>query len=415
MADTRQQITTMRERISTSDDISDADREQLLAFSNRLDVLDGQYSDLRHLKLLSHCTNMAEHVGGLAEALTDRTTAEKLVRWIKREYDNEYTKKDFRVALRMFGEHVTEGEGKPPSIDWIPSSTSNSHNPVPNPANMLDWEDDVLPMIEDGTHNARDAALIAVAFDAGARSGELKALTIGDVSDHRHGLQIMVDGKTGQRSVTLVPSVPYLNRWLTDHPAPDRHDAPLWSKLSTPAAISKRKFLDCFKDAAARVGVTKPVTPTNFRKSNATFLARRGMNQAFIEDRQGRKRGSDATAHYVARFGGENDDEYARLHGVEVETPDPEPIGPRTCPRCEKETPRHSDTCVWCRQPLDYDGIESIRADEREVRDAALRIVQDNPDLLDDYQQARDLTTLFEENPQLFDDARRFAEALDSG
>jgi len=85
---------------------------------------------------------------------------------------------------------------------------------------MLSWEDDVKPMIDE-TKNARDAALIAVAFDSGARSGELKSLTVGDVSDHEQGLQIFVDGKKGQRSVSLIPAVPYLNRWLSDHPAPD--------------------------------------------------------------------------------------------------------------------------------------------------------------------------------------------------
>lgn len=414
MTDPEDLITNLRQRITSSTEISDPDAERLIAFSDRLDLLDSEYSDHRHAKLLNHCTIMAEETGGLARALKEREAAEDLVRWIKRQYDNEYTKKDFRVALRMFGEHATDGEGKPPSLEWVPTGTSNSHDPVPNPADMLEWEDDVLPMIEDGTRNARDAALIAVAFDAGPRSDELRSLTVGDVNDHRHGLQVMVDGKTGQRSVTLVPSVPYLQRWLSDHPASGNHDAPLWSKLTTPEPVSYRKFLDCFKDAAERVGVTKPVTPTNFRKSNATFLARRGMSQAFIEDRQGRKRGSDATAHYVARFGGESDEQYARLHGLDVAEPEPEPIGPRECIRCGKETPRHEEHCVWCRQPLDYDVIEQSREEERELRNAALRIAQENPGLLDDYQKARDLATLFESNPDLFADARSFVDALES-
>ena len=78
---------------------------------------------------------------------------------------------------------------------------------------MLEWEADVKPMIE-ATQNARDAALIAVAFDAGVRSGELQHLTVGNVNDHEHGLQIRVDGKQGQRPVPLIPSVPYLEQWL---------------------------------------------------------------------------------------------------------------------------------------------------------------------------------------------------------
>lgn len=59
---------------------------------------------------------------------------------------------------------------------------------------MLRRDEDILPMI-DVTHNNRDAAIIAVAYDAGTRSGKFRALTVGDISDHRNGLQISVDGK----------------------------------------------------------------------------------------------------------------------------------------------------------------------------------------------------------------------------
>lgn len=85
---------------------------------------------------------------------------------------------------------------------------------------------------------------------------------------------------------------------MNDHPEPDNPSAPLWSKLSKSEGLSYRQFKNCFEDSADRAGVKKPVTPTNFRKSNATYLVRQGMGQAQIEDRQGRKRGSDATAHY---------------------------------------------------------------------------------------------------------------------
>ena len=412
MNDASKQIESLRERIQSSEAINQEDRDALLAFSDRLYLLDSKYSDHRHLKLLRHCTTMAEEVGGLADALEDRTAAESLVRWIKRQYDNEYTKKDFRIALRMFGEHTTDGDGKPDSIEWIPTGTSKNHSPVPDPAKMLEWEADVLPMIE-ASRNARDAALIAVAFDSGARSTELKDLTIGNVSEYEHGLRLLVDGKTGQRSIGLIPSVPYLRRWLSDHPDSNDPDAPLWSKLSKPEAISYRQFLDCFEANADRANVTKPVTPTNFRKSNATFLARKGMTEAFINDRQGRSRQSSATQHYVARFGNDADDQYARLHDKEVELVEDEPIGPLECPQCKRETPRHEDACVWCGQALDYETIERAREDQKELRDAVFRIAQQNPDLLDDVQRARDLSTIFESNPGLYDDARKFIEAVD--
>ena len=414
MSNQRQQIENLRERIEESDAITADDRELLLAFSDRMELLKSEYTDYRHNKLLRHTTRIAENVGGLSDALEDRDATEDIVRWINRTYDNEYTNHDYRTALRVFAQRVTDAEGIPATVEWVPSGTSNSHDPVPDPADMLLWDEDVKPMIDEA-RNSRDAALIAVAFDSGARSGELQALTVGDVSDHDHGLQMLVDGKNGQRSVSLIPSVSYLNLWLSNHPAPDEPDAPLWSKLTKAEEISYRSFKNIFEQAAEHAGVTKTVTPTNFRKSNATWLARQKMSQPFIEDRQGRKRGSDATAHYVAKFGGEADTQYAKLHGIEVEEEDPEPFGPVECPRCGRETPRDEDACVWCRQPLEYDAIEARKEDSREARTAVLKLAKENPELLDDIDRAREFMDLFEDNPDMFADARDFVDALSDG
>lgn len=411
MTDNRANVESLRERIQDSEKLSEEDREVLLEFSDTLYLLKSEYTDYRHEKLLRHCTRMAEEVGGLADALEKREVAEAIVRWINKTYSNENTNHDYRTAVRIFGKRITDGDEIPDSIAWIPSGTSNSYDPVPNPSEMLKWDEDVLPMINE-TRNPRDAALIAVAFDAGARSGELESLTVGNVSDAKHGLRIFVDGKTGQRDVLLIPSVPYLQRWLSDHPDPNDPEAPLWSKLSEPEELTYRRFRAIFDDVARRAGVTKPVTPTNFRKSNASYLAEKGMNQAYIEDRQGRKRGSDATAHYVARFGGEAEDEYARMQGVDVEEEEPEPIGPVECHRCGRDTPRHEPACVWCNQALDHAGVQALEDQEREVRDALFRFAQERPELIDDLRRARDLTELLENNPDLFGDAQAFVEAL---
>lgn len=407
-------LANLEERIKAAEEMSEADSELLLLFNHRMKLLDSVYSKPRREKLLRHCTRMAEHVGGLADALEDREATETLVEWIVDYFENEGTKHSYRNALRMFGKRVTDGDDIPESIEWVPSGMSSSHNPVPDPAEMLEWDADVQPMIKEA-RNARDAALVAVAFDAGARSGELEALTVGDVSDHRHGKRILVDGKTGERSVSLIPSVPYLQRWLADHPAPDDPDAPLWSKLTEPEPLSYRAFLDIFKMLGERAGIEKPVTPTNFRKSNATWLARQGMNQPYIEDRQGRVRNSDATAHYVAKFGGEADDEYARLHGKDVESDTLEVAAPRECPRCDADNPPDREKCWRCTHVLDHPADEAVQADERDLRTAVLQLAKQNPDLLDDVENARTLVDLFEQHPDLYEDAREFSEALADG
>ncbi len=89
--DFRAQIDRFRERIFDSDEISEADAELLLMFSNRMDLAPSKITDNRHKDLLGYCVRLAENVGGLADALEDRETAVEIVRYINRTYDNEET------------------------------------------------------------------------------------------------------------------------------------------------------------------------------------------------------------------------------------------------------------------------------------------------------------------------------------
>ncbi|WP_259517120.1 site-specific integrase [Halanaeroarchaeum sp. HSR-CO] len=307
---------------------------------------------------------MAKNAGPLVEAFDDKGRAKQVVGWIHDEYDNEETNRDYRVAFRRFGkvladagEHVPDDvelsdKGLPRPLAWVSATTSSTYDPAPDPGKMLKWEEDVKPMLESAA-NERDAAAIALQFDAGLRGGEYAGLTVGDINDHKHGLQVTVQGKQGQRSVTLIPSVPYVNRWLAAHPAGDDPGAPLWTKLNEPTEISRSLKGRIFKRAAKKAGVTKPVTPTNFRKSSASWAASRGMNQAHIEDRYGWVRGSTVASRYVSIFKEDSDREYAKLHGLDVEEDEPEDRSPLQCPNCGQDTPRDKDMCVWCGQALE--------------------------------------------------------------
>lgn len=357
---------------------SEEDREALLEFSNELKLRGKEYSDHRHEKLLRHNTRIAEEVGGLADALDERPAAEDIVLWINDEYENEETNRDYRVALRVFGRKMVDNGGDPPdSIEWVPSGTSKTYDPAPEPQNMLRWDDDVVPMIE-ATHNARDAAMIALAFDLGPRGGEFESMTVGDITDGDHGLRVTVSGKQGKRTATIIPAVTYVNQWLSKHPKPDNPNAPLWSKLSKPESVSYQMLNKVLVEAAARANdidrtdgdgekrplselrdqLPKPVTLTNFRKSSAAHLASKGVNQAHIEDHHGWVRGSRVASRYVSVFAEESDRQIAEAYGKDVEPKETDDISPIDCPRCGKETPRHKDLCVWCGQGLEPGAAE---------------------------------------------------------
>lgn len=369
-ADPSREIATLRDNIQAGDrGGSDADRELLLQMSDNIRLIPSEVGDHRHLKILRHCTRMAEEVGDLEDALEDEDAAQEIVRWIHSTYDNEHTNQDYRTALRSFGRHVLRSDEPPESLAWIPTGTSNDFDPVPSERDLLNYEADVAPMVEQ-CHNARDACLVKLQFEAGLRGGELYDLRIGDIFDSDHSIGLHVDGKEGERTVHLIISVPELQQWLINHPANDDPEAPLWSKLNEPERPSYATFLNYFKYAAERVDVAKEVTPTALRKSNTRWLVRLGFSQAEIEDRQGRKRGSDHTARYMAHFGDDSlERSYAVLHGKAVETDEPDEVAPVTCPRCDRETPQERDRCMWCGFALSHDAAREAE----EKREAGLR------------------------------------------
>jgi integrase len=408
--DADRRLERLQERIEDSEDISSNDQEALIDFDRQLALLGSQYGKQRRAKLVRHCVRISENVGGLADALEDKRAAEDIVRWIHETYENEESNRDYRVALRMFGKRVTDGDGIPDSISWVSATTSKNYNPMPDPAKMLWWDDHIKPMLDECRHH-RDKALIAVAWDSGARSGEIRSLTVGDVADHKYGLQISVDGKKGERSVTLIPSVPYLRQWLNTHPAPNDPQAPLWCQLDEPTEISYQMKLKILKKHARKAGVTHTeVTFTRMRKSSASYLASDGIPQAHLEDRHGWDRGSDVAARYVTVFSDANDREIARAHGVDVEEDESDPISPKTCPRCQRKTPRDESLCVWCGQAMEHGTVEEIEEQQKETRAELLKIARDDPELLDDLERIERFIELADENPGVLREAREFAD-----
>lgn len=374
--DPRMAVETLREKIQTGDrDVSDADADALIRFSDQLDLLSSEYSAHRHLKLLRHCTRMSEHAdASLADALEDRDAAEAIVRWINREYDNEETNRDYRSAIRVFGKRHERMDEPPETLAWVPTGTSSSYEPVPSERDLLTYENEIKPMIE-ACRNPRDAACLAVQFEGGFRSGEIYDVTLGSIVEGEHATGIHVDGKQGERIVHLVVAVPYLNRWLAEHPGDNDPTDPLWTKLGVNERQSYSSFLSNFKVPAKRADVAKDVTPTNLRRSNTRWLVIQDLSQARIEDRQGRQRGSEHTQRYLARFGSDsNERAYAALHGLEVDEPDDQEYAPLVCPRCDKETPRDQEYCVWCAQALSPKAAEQAEAVDDRLFDSATEV-----------------------------------------
>lgn len=418
MADLTERIDALRKRIQNSERICEADKEALIRFSEELEFLDTRYTDERHIKLLQHCILLAgdsqkydpEELPDtrLVDAFSNETAVKEIARWIKRNFDNEETKRDYRVAVRMFGLRASDGQEIPEPIQRLSAGTPRSYDPSPDPSKMLWWEEHIKLMIDEA-HHFRDKAAIAVAWDSGARSEEFCNLRVGDISDDKHGMKISVDGKTGQRSILIGPSIPFLQQWLSVHPASDDPTAPLWCKLHSAEDVSYRMKLKMLKKPARRAGIDHTdITFRRMRKSSASYLASQNVNQAHIENHHGWKRGSSIASRYIVVFGQASDREIARAHGADVQEEEHQSIAPVKCPRCHKETPPDDSLCVWCGQAIEPGAAEELEVEQREARTELLRLAREDPTLLDDIERLESVMDFVDSNPNVMRDARKF-------
>lgn len=215
-----------------------------------------------------------------------------------------------RVALRMLGGHLMPGDPedeKPFTVEWISADLPVDYDPIPDKMKMRWWDEHILPALNNAKY-ARNKAALAVDWDAGPRSGEFRSLTVGDVGDHKHGKEITVDGRQGQRSVTLITSVPYLKRWLEVHPKGDDPEAPLWCDLDTGREVSykmKQKMIRKPVERAVENGDLKKPSKMGFtrmRKSSASYLARKNVSQNQLERHHGWVENSDEARRYIIVF-----------------------------------------------------------------------------------------------------------------
>jgi len=402
----KQNVETLRDKTDAGErGGSPDDRDLLLAFSDELKLRREEYGWHRHEKLLRHNTRASEHADvELVETLVPerddddfdaaKDAAKVVVRWIHDTYDiadgGQETNRDYRVAFRMLAKHTTRGEEIPDTHDWISTQTTRDYQPEPDEADMLTWDDDIRPMI-DAAQNARDKAAIAIQFEGGFRGGELYDLTLNQISDSKHSVKVRVDGKRGEHDVHLIRSIPWISRWQAEHPG-DGDDF-VWSRQGDPSRVSYQYFLRMFKEPADRADVDKPVTPTNLRKSNAYWFSKQEKSQAFIEDRQGRSRGSPVIARYVAKFSGETQEtKFAAMHGIDVDVEEDDEVrAPIVCHRCDRETPADNDLCMWCGTALDPETAARVNELDDEMVEDAVAAARDDLDVdAEDVINARD-------------------------
>jgi len=165
----------------------------------------------------------------------------------------------------------------------------------------------------------RTRALVAVLYDSGCRKAELIDLRIRDVRAYENHVELLVLGKTGERTIPLVRSIKHLERWLKVHPDP-RPGAPLFATVwrGDVRRMDERSPNRLLKDLCARAGLRR-VTPHMLRHTRLTELAAAGVGEYTLKNFAGWTMDSDMAARYIHLSGRAHIPSILSLQGIVLE------------------------------------------------------------------------------------------------
>jgi len=357
--------------------ISPANKKAILEFGNSC-FTEG-LSARRVLKYLVTMQQLAQMLQ-IDFPAAKRNDIEKLVNQIERSPYAEWTKHDYKVALKKFYRCLRKYEdGYPPEVKWI--RTTMRKNRLKLPEDMLTQEE-IKSMVRAAKTN-RDKALIASLYESGCRIGELLNIKMKQIHPHPHGFQITVTGKKGPRRLLLIASAPYITAWLNDHPKNENPDSYLWVTCDYRSQRLKYwRVTVILKTAAKRAAVRKAVNPHNFRHSRATHLAKH-LTEAQMNEYMGWVQGSDMPSTYVHLSGRDVDQALLKLNNIQTDeiSGQEKDFTVRRCVKCDLDNPPSNKFCSRCGMILDEKAAEDMikRNLERDKADGIMdRLIQDS-------------------------------------
>jgi len=359
--------------------LSEQNKKDMLGFSD--ECLSLGLSIPRTAKYLRHLRQLACPLGvDFSDA--KKEDIKRVAAWIEQSGYSDWTKHDLRVTLKKFYRYLRHTEDDPPEVAWLKCWMGNHNRKLPE---EILSEEEVSRMV-DACHTARDKALVAVMYESGCRIGELSSLKLKHVVRHPHGYRLHVSGKTGDRTVLVVSSAPYLTNWLNDHPRKLDPDTYLWVRGDGKHRLGYSRFSSIIRSAALRADVRKNVNPHAFRHSRATHLANH-LTEAQMNEFFGWVQGSNMPSVYVHLSGRDVDRAILKTHGIEDEEKDSSTsrFASRVCPRCELRNGPTNRFCSRCGTPLDErEASEMIKRDlDRREADAVMDALLKDPEFRD--------------------------------
>ena len=217
-------------------------------------------------------------------------------------------------------------------------------------------EEEVLQLVEcaDGIRNK---ATLMVLWETGCRVGELVSCDMADYIQVGEHVKLVLTGKTGTRERELVMALPYMQRYIEQHPHKGKPDKPLFiskNHLRFNERITRDGVVEIIKQAKEKAGIQKRITPHIFRHSRASYLAP-FLNEMEMRLYFGWTKDSTMPAIYIHLSGKQVNDKYRGVVTGEKKELEPKRsvFLERKCPRCGEMNVSHAIYCFRCYMPID--------------------------------------------------------------
>lgn len=289
----------------------------------------------------------------------------------------EYTKKDFKVALKKFYKWLRKTEDYPEEVKFLKTSMKNNTKRLPS--EILTVEE--VKMLADAADSLRDKAVILGLYESGARVGEFLPLRLKDIEFDQYGCLLMIYGKTGSRCIRLIASSPIIAKWLSIHPDRSNPNAFLWcgqSNTNKGEMLSYVGLCRLLRKLGKKSGIKKKLNPYNFRHSRATELSK-NITEPQLCTIFGWEIGSDQPATYVHLSQRDTDDAILKIHGLlDEKEENGKQMKVLICPRCKTKNSPDARFCDSCGLPLDIQTALSIKKTSDEIDKYLTKILEDN-------------------------------------
>jgi len=242
----------------------------------------------------------------------------------------------------------------------------------------LPTDEEVQKLLSACADSTRDKAMLSIHAEAGTRVGELLGLKIKDFTLDKFGGIIKVAGKTGVRPIRIVKSVPYLTKWLNDHPYKDNHDSPLWVYISLSSTfgqpINYAGFNNILHKRIRQAGITKRIYSHLFRHKEITDLANK-LTESESRMRHGWEKSSLMPSRYTHLNQEDLDEKMLGIMGVK--TPKEVKESLQECVYCNIRYPIETRFCDNCSRPLNIvDAMQMEKEQEERTKSLILETLR---------------------------------------